>query len=118
MEPDWSIRRTMQVGFARVIWAEYIAPILLLTSRNAPESYRMPALRTSLNLFSVRPLCPLCLCGECLPSIYLTTEAQRTLRLQREEIPCLDTPKAGLLKYAVFFCAEFETVYIQRSCFE
>ena len=25
------MRRMMQVGFARVIWAEYIAPILLLT---------------------------------------------------------------------------------------
>jgi len=27
----------MHVGFARVIWAEYIAGILLLTATNAPE---------------------------------------------------------------------------------
>ena len=30
----------------------------------------------------------------------------------------LDTLITGLLKYAVFFCAKFESVYIQRSCFE
>jgi hypothetical protein len=31
--------------------------------------------------------------------------------------PCLDTPKPGLLKYAVFFCAKFESVYIQKELF-
>src|SRR6185437_10863821 len=36
-------------------------------------------------LFSVQPLCSLCLCG-CFFEQFLTTETQRTQRLHREEV--------------------------------
>src|SRR6185437_1525281 len=36
-------------------------------------------------LFSVHPLCSLCLCG-CFFEQFLTTEAQRTQRVHREEV--------------------------------
>jgi hypothetical protein len=45
----------------------------------------------------------------------LTTETQRTQRFHREAR--LDTLNTGLLKYAVFFCAKFESVYIQKELF-
>ena len=68
---------------------------------------------TALDVFfSVKPLCSLCLRGVLAK---ITTETQRTQRFHREAR--LDTLKTGLLKYAVFFCAKFESVYITKELF-
>jgi hypothetical protein len=40
---------------------------------------------SKIYLISVQPLCSLCLCG-CFFEQFLTTEAQRTQRLHREEV--------------------------------
>jgi hypothetical protein len=93
----------LQAAFFALIILPLVVPSRLLGQRTITENNPVVAAVAlhEKSDFSVQPLCPLCLCG-CFSNNSLTTEAQRTQRLHREEVRRTFRAKPAAVRFADF----------------